>query len=729
MPVNPLDPNLYDPNIVGLYANYRFYTTDLVTNEILADIPFKNVSYDRAIKTAGRFSGTIEVLPAVDRGSIYNDLANTEALDLYKTTMPGKTGLYVMRTDERTSQCVWGGVIWSRKYNVVSRELQVSASEFTSYLHHRIAWKTYNHLYPAEVQSFGAGSSLVTLLGYDELDPLTGNTPTLQPGASVKIEFYEIENWQYNGFYTVESLSPPSGGGSPDGSLFSVTIPELPAGTYKTVAVQLRANTVDYVKTLLNSTFIDYINISIPNDEIEPATDVDLQVVQTEVSDEVATVFVSGDHQMIVGQSGALYNMDDPDYNGTFLVESVIGTNGFTYTIAGVGDKAVAYPQVREAAITRRVLTDYIATVTTATPHGFTSGERVVISGLDDGQSTVFIFDGEVTIFEDETHPITDTQFSYVTAGLYNQADAAAPEGAKAVVTPRLAGGSYGSFPYNSDIFIGIDADLDDGGNVDPVLLRGFELRTIGEVLDKYSDAKNGFEYRVDCEYVSATDLEDVFSGRFTRNFKILPIALPEPEYLNGWLTAESFPGATSNVFEYPGNIDSFEMDESAEDVATRFWMSGNIPDLGDDASQPYAGASAKDLLSPSSDVLDQDPYATWPLLEVADSNNDVFDEEELYNLADRYLKESRPPVTKMTVSVNGSIDPKVGTYRPGDWCSVIVDDPFIQERIASPLEADRDILIRKIESIKVSVPNMPVFPEKVTLELIPEWEVDKRGE
>lgn len=717
MPVNPLDPNIYDPDIVGLYSNYRFYTTDLVTNEILADIPFKNVSFDRSIKSAGQFQGSIEVLPSVDRGTIYSNLSNTESLDLYKTTMPGKTGLYVVRTDQADSQCVWGGIVWSRKYDVISRNLQVSAAEFTSYLHHRVTWKTMNHQFIAKAYGYGSDICNLQLYGYAELDPTTGNTPTVQAGAWVKVEFYEVENFQYNGYYQINGLL------ASDGSIFSVTIPGLPVGEYNNVSVYLRANTVDYVKSLLNSTFIDYINIQFPNDEIEPATGVDLRVVQTNVTNEVARVFVSGNHGMIVGQTGLLYNMDDADYNGTFIVTNIIGPTGFEYQIEGVADKPVGVPFYRQSNIVSRKLENYVATVTTSAPHNFNVGETVVVSGLDDGQSTVYIFDGEYTIYE-----ATETTFSYVTAGIYNQAEAAAPAGALAVVSPTLIAGTYGSFPYNSDVFINVDANFDDGGNVEPVPLRGFELRTVGDILNSYSDAINGFEYRVDCEYIPAADLDNPFSGRFTRTFVILPLQLPDPVYENGWLTAESFPGADTNIFEYPGNIEQFDLDESAEDVATRFWVAGNIPDLGDDASQPYAGATAKDLLSPSSDILAQDPYATWPILEAAESNNDVFDEGELYSLAERYLLESRPPVTKMTISVNGSIDPKVGTYKPGEWCSVLVDDVFIRERIASPLEPERDFLIRKIESIKVSVPNMPVFPEKVTIELIPEWEVDKRG-
>jgi hypothetical protein len=75
--------------------------------------------------------------------------------------------------------------------------------------------------------------------------------------------------------------------------------------------------------------------------------------------------------------------------------------------------------------------------------------------------------------------------------------------------------------------------------------------------------------------------------------------------------------------------------------------------------------------------------------------------------------------------SQNGSLDPKVGTYWPGDWCVVITDDSFLNNRLKPPYENREGLLVRKINSIKVSVPDNPSFPETVDLELIPEWEVD----
>ena len=77
---------------------YRYFTVDLLSNEILQEIPFRGVSWGRALKSAGSFSGRIPVIP------------ETDSMDLYNSTLPGVTALYVVRDDV----AVWGGIIWSR---------------------------------------------------------------------------------------------------------------------------------------------------------------------------------------------------------------------------------------------------------------------------------------------------------------------------------------------------------------------------------------------------------------------------------------------------------------------------------------------------------------------------------------------------------------------------------------------------------------------------------------
>ena len=105
---------------------YRYFLTDLLTNSVISEVPFKSVSYERANRKAGSFSGTIPFIPS------------TKSLNLYEATMPGRTGIYITRN----GVCVWGGIIWSRSYDVLSKELKVDGSEFISYFYHRNIWQT-----------------------------------------------------------------------------------------------------------------------------------------------------------------------------------------------------------------------------------------------------------------------------------------------------------------------------------------------------------------------------------------------------------------------------------------------------------------------------------------------------------------------------------------------------------------------------------------------------------
>lgn len=131
---------------------YRYFTADLITGRIVMEIPFSGVSWERKVNAAGAFSGSI----AADD--------YTEAFDLYETTLPGKYALYVMRNDV----CVWGGIIWSRDYDIQEKRLNVQAAEFVSYFFNRMFWKSFTtDLYQATNNS-------------TDPTPVTGNTQTVK---------------------------------------------------------------------------------------------------------------------------------------------------------------------------------------------------------------------------------------------------------------------------------------------------------------------------------------------------------------------------------------------------------------------------------------------------------------------------------------------------------------------------------------------------------------------
>ena len=666
-------------------ATYRYFVTDIVSNTLLAEIPFQGVSYGRALKGAGSFSGNI---PVIDKTASFN---------LYDSTMPGKTALYVTRN----GICVWGGVIWSRNYNLISRTLDINASEWTSYLFRRRVWKTWSHDLGATIVVSGG-------IGAVTLDP--GYTYEIAAGSSVKMSFREVKDFPFDGFYTVRS-SP-----APTSTTFSIDAVGVANGTYPLVTVIVNTDTYDWVKSLIDSMLTDFTNLEFANDEIEPGLAEKVLITNKRISSGAATITTSTPHGLSPGQVVLIRNVDQT-FNGQYIVASTPTATTLTYAKGGtVAPTAVS---VNTRTVTNKQLVDYVATLTTSGSHGFSVGQRVVISGVDQGNSFSEILNGEYIILS-----ATSNTFSYLTSGIVNIAPSAVAAGATAVVTPYVLVGTYGPYTANSDIG-GLDYSTNEYSGIDlePENYRGFELRNVGEELDKYSDRlssskrrsaspverTDGFEYRIDCFY-------DPNTASFKREFVLLPINYPNPP-APGEVSPISRFGADELVFEYPGQISDFSLDEKSDDAVTRMWAVGNIGDLGEGASQPYSAAASLELL------LDG-----WPILEDDVSENDEVDEVALYETASRYLSEFRPPLADITVGVNGSLNPVVGTYAPGDWCSLVIDDEFVKMRLASDLEPRDTVIVRKIDSYTVSVGNSPTFPEKVSLKLIAEWEVDKRG-
>ena len=725
-------------------AQYRYFTTDLLTNTVLAEIPFSGVSFERSIKAAGSFSGSIPVIP------------ETASMNIYESTMPGKTGLYVVRDQE----CIWGGIIWSRSYDVVDKMLGVNASEFTSYFYKRNIWKTWSHDFGADIVV--AGTTLTATL-----QNLTYDFPV---GSKVKIEFFTTNMFQYNGYYTVATSNGED--------VFTVTSVSIPAGTYLDATIYARVDTYDYVRQLIDEVLADFSGTIFPNAEIEPASTTSVTISNKALTSNVVTITTSTAHEIIPTQTVSIYNVDST-FNGVHDVIATPSATTFTFALSSTNVASTAVT-TNSKSITSKNITNFVGTLTTSASHGFLIGDTVVISGVDGAAKTVTnkaltsnvatlttstahganigdvatvtsvdatfngvyyiddvpstttftyektaanvvsaatatgsvsiaipisVFDGPHTIIE------TPTATTFTLSLSDTDMPTTIVTGATASVTPTVDVGTYGSFPGNSDIDISYSTEDYSGKNIPNTNYRGYELRSVGEELDEYSDTVDGFEYRIDChiEYAGGIPV-------FTREFVLIPIDYPNPP-AEGEVSPLSRFGADELVFEYPGNIIDVNMDENAEDSATRFFVVGNIPDLGEDASQPYAVASNTDLL-----------LQGWPLIDQEETRNETGDEESLYAHAQRYLTESRPPISDISVRVNGSLSPKIGEYVPGDWCAVVINDEFVRMRLASDLEPRDTVLVRKIDGYKVKVPDSPSFGEEVELVLVTEPEVDAIG-
>jgi len=680
-------------------VDYRYFVCDLMTNELLAEIPFRSVSYSRSLTEAGTFTGDIAITE------------DTYNLNVYENTLPAKTALYVVRN----GVCVWGGIIWSREYSLIDKVLSVSAAEFTSYLSHRVVWKTWNSSYEA-VGAVENGTLTVTLR-YGQYDFTVG-----EPVYIYWSEGYTL----YNGYFTVLTVGDDGSGHSvitvdaeyvdvsnPDNTK---TIPDQYFGTENPLTVETRQDTYQYAQDLLRELNTDLFDFDFANDEIRPGIDLFNEIASVSRSSNVATVIMDRKHELTEGQKFIISGVTaDADFdNPEAVVLSVVDDYTVTYSNTGsdIGTTSEAdFPET----VSQFSRAGNLATLTTTTNHPYVADDIVLLENISqtfDGYSTVYDAPSLTQVRVVSIGADIGTSYTETTSTSF-------PPTMK-----RRASVQYGTFGEHTTLGdIGYDlsrnSTFSSNLQTNPVI-RGYELKTVAEVFEDYATKPNGFEYRVDCEY-------DTSTSTFKKYFTFLPLI---PSSLTTWLAGQvdgysgpipaSAYGAESLIFEYPGNIVEAQFAESAEDSATRFFVQGKDSRLNSAASQPYSAASNHKLLREG-----------WPILDATD-DLDAADETVLWKQASRLLEESVPPISTFTISVNGSAFPKLGSYNPGDWCSVKLNDDFVSLRADSYLEqdygSDSGVLVRKIISYTVSVPDTPNYPEEVGLELVTEPSIPISG-
>jgi hypothetical protein len=657
---------------------YRYFLTDLLTNQVISEVPFKGVSFERANKRAGGFSGTIPFIEA------------TKGIDLYEATMPGRTGLYVVRNNV----CVWGGIVWSRSYDAASRNMSVEGAEFISYLYHRQIWQTIQY-----------GSDFIGIPGFTISSGVaTINTEIphgFSVGDKVKITFTSI---LVDGIHTITAVN------SANSFTFNTTSANGSATGIISGACRSLVDNYDFARDLIYRMSTDLGGLGFPNEAIKPGKEFQISIISKERSGGVVTLRTSSDHEVIPGQEIQIVEVGS-SLDGIYTASEVPDARTIRYNLNGPDVPLTSLPGLRTINVVTKQLVDAVALLTLESPHGAAVGQTVIVNSIDSyfagGLDTVF--NGRFTV----TGVPTANSFTFVSPGILNVPVESA-KGGVATFGSKVIYGDYGSYTANSDISINFDSyaeppfeDILSGFYQDTQIIRGFEQKTVGELLENYSNTTNGgFEYRIDCDY-------DFDTNQFTRTLWLSQTLFQDTADKKDYTPKDA--GAENLYFVYPGNIISFSVEETAEDSATRFFVVGNIEDLTDDASQPYAAATAKYMLN--------NPNGrSWPLLDQVETRDKVESEESLYDYALDFLKESLPPIGTYNISVNGSLAPVVGTYNPGDWCTFSADDEFILQRLASDQEPLDDRLYRKINTIKVSVPDSPTFPETVELELITDW-------
>lgn len=708
-----------------LSVDYRYILTDTLTDEVIAEIPFVDVSYTTALNEAGSFSGSFPVTP------------ETSVQELYENTLPGKTSLYILRN----GVCVWGGILSARSYDVKEKILDVTADEFLSYLDRRVMWKTWSTEYVCNIEIFedpavsGRMIGKVTLTGSDtheefnlvagkskvwlsfgtELAPYSGQFTVLDD-ATYGIDESTYKFFHFAGYYR------------PSGSINFRPMKEANISS-EIASVRFRQDTDDYLNILLTEHFSDDIkDLSFQNEYIAPGELRRLDVTSYARANNVATLTTADDHFLVPGQYVSVKNFTTFNSSNAEVL-TVPSANTFTYASTGSDASTTPITSVTSNVTHFQRVSDTV-TITTATNHGFSVGDIVKVDNIDDRIDSDYYY--EISRIGTSNLPNDPKLFQFISVGeKINYSETAAT--AQVERNPIVEAYSAGSYSGNSDI--GITFSTPDSLTTvqayqDPI--RGAEVFTFKEIIDKYSSDLIGFDYRIQCDF-------DELSGTFSKEFKFLPLV---PDSLanaisnaGGTLPAADLPlieyfsidgrSATDLSFTFPGNISTVQMVESIEEGATRIFAQGKT-DI--DAPPPYAAAVDHTFLRGE----DTANGRKWPLFDKVIKKDKVYYSNDLYEIANKVMSQAQLPVATFTITVNGTIQPDVGSYWPGDWCIISIDDPFITQRLESYYEnkgdSGRTVLLRKISKISVQLSNNPALPEEVSLELVTEPGVDITG-
>lgn len=101
---------------------YTYLVADLRTNQIIAELPLTGVSFNKRINESGKLAATLNIGDP-----------KVQVAEPYDVTSPVRRCIYVMRD----ALPVWGGIIWTRRYDSSTRQIQIGCGDFWSYFDHR----------------------------------------------------------------------------------------------------------------------------------------------------------------------------------------------------------------------------------------------------------------------------------------------------------------------------------------------------------------------------------------------------------------------------------------------------------------------------------------------------------------------------------------------------------------------------------------------------------------
>jgi hypothetical protein len=373
----------------------------------LAEVPFTGVSYANAIGGAGDFSG-----------SVYVD-SESRKYDLYNSTLPGKTGLYILRNNE----CVWGGIIWSREYDIDAKSLAVSGLEFTSYFHHRKVWKTFS-------TAFG-GTLTVPAAGGDTIISLDTGTPfDIEAGVPIKVIFASPYENLTSYFEVLEGSASKVIFINPNKRYYRATHKQVTKLTSDKSIATVKITTatdhglilgdvvtlaktglsrLDGTRTVSAVHSNKSFSVKVPSsDTTKGLKKKDKSAVALKAN---ASVTVNG--SIPVGSYTVSIDVKPDTYS---FIKGLLEATMSDYTGLGFANYAIEAGDKSAFDVTSYKSHGGVATLTTSTPHGFGVGQSITIRNLVpqlNGEHTVSDVVDDVTFsYEVDTNPLPYTETS-----------------------------------------------------------------------------------------------------------------------------------------------------------------------------------------------------------------------------------------------------------------------------------------------------------------------------
>lgn len=171
-----------------------------------------------------------------------------------------------------------------------------------------------------------------------------------------------------------------------------------------------------------------------------------------------------------------------------------------------------------------------------------------------------------------------------------------------------------------------------------------YEKKTVLDDLTRLGDLIDGFDWNV----IIGRHPQ---SQEITRSFEFF--------YPKRGVTAET----SQLLFEYPGSVRDFDVDEDAQAGANILYALG----AGEGADQKVAVATVDEQLS-----------IGLPELEDTRSYSSVTEQATLQAHADSARDRLTAPITVFEVTVDARSEPALGSYEVGDWARFKLQDEFI---------------------------------------------------